>query len=95
MVPEYAEQSVLLATQPAPLVTHPDKKIEHYASVFTVFGACPQFLSMQALIAPDVVRDQQGTPAVVIAEHVDYKPKYVPHPPLVHPIFPFQKHEDK
>ena len=90
MVPEYAEQSVELATHPAPLVTHPDKKVVHKASVFAEFGACAQVLFMHATLAPEVESDQQGYPAVVMAEQVVYKPKYVEHPPLVHPVAPFQ-----
>ena len=88
-------QTVAFETHPAPLVTHPDKNAAHYASVVRVVAACVHALFTQATLAPVVVVDQQGTPAVVIAEHVDYKPKYVEHPPLVHPVFPFQKHEDK
>lgn len=38
-------------------------------------AACEQSLLIQATLAPVVVNDQQGTPAVVIAEQVDYKPK--------------------
>ena len=60
-----------------------------------VAAACVQSLLMQATLAPVVDNDQQGTPAVVIAPQVDYNPKYVPHPPLVHPVFPFQKQVDK
>ena len=90
MVPEYAEQSVVLATQPAPLETHPDKNVAHNASVFAEFGACAQVLFMQATFPPEVESDQQGYPAVVIAEQVVCRPKYVAHPPLVHPVAPFQ-----
>ena len=77
-------------THPAPLVTQPVKNAAHYASVFKVVAACVHALFSHATFDPVVVVDQQGTPAVVIAEHVDYKPKYVAHPPLVHPVFPFQ-----
>lgn len=49
-----------------------------------------QVLAIQATLAPVVDNDQQGAPAVVMAEQVDYKPKYAVHPPLVHPVFPFQ-----
>ena len=82
-------------THPAPLVTQPVKNAEHWASVVKVAAACVQSLFMQATFAPVVDSDQQGYPAVVIAEQVVCRPKYVAHPPLVHPVFPFQKHVDK
>ena len=73
----------------------PVKNAEHWASVVKVAAACEQSLFMQETLAPVVVVDQQGTPFAVIAEQVVCRPKYVEHPPLVHPVFPFQKHVDK
>ena len=40
-----------------------------------VIGASEHDLFTQATLAPLVDVDQQGTPAVVIDEQVDYKPK--------------------
>ena len=88
-------QSVELELHPAPFVTQPVINAAHYASVVKDILACEHSLFMQEPITPEVDSDQQGTLAVVIAEHVVYKPKYVEHPPLVHPVLPSQKHVDK
>ena len=82
--------SVEFETHPALFVTQPIKNSAHYASVVKVIGACSHVLFSQATYAPVIVVDQQTTPAVVIAEQVACKPKYVEHPPLVQPVLPFQ-----
>ena len=72
-------------------MTQPAKNVKHSASVFKVNGACEHNFKIQGVVATVTVDSyQQICPAVVIDEQAVCRPKYDEHPPLVHPVFPFQ-----
>ena len=91
-----AVHRVVFGTHPAPLVTHSVRKAAQAVSEVSVFAAWEHNLTMQGVVATETDDGyQHGDPEAVIPEQNACKPKYVPHPPLVHPVFPFHEHEDK